>query len=34
VRAFPDCGAVDQLSDSTDLLGYPEVRGRLRALYE
>jgi len=34
VRALPDCGALDQLSDSTDLLSYPAVRQRLRALYE
>jgi hypothetical protein len=34
VRAFPICGSVDQLSDSTDLLDAPGVRGRLRALYQ
>lgn len=27
-------GAVDQLSDSTDLLGYPEAYAKLRVLYE
>src|SRR5205814_275687 len=33
VRGLPACGGVDQLSDSTDLLSYVEVRRRLRALY-
>lgn len=34
VRTLPDCGALDQLSDSTDLLSYPAVCHRLRPLYE
>jgi hypothetical protein len=34
VRALPICGSVDQLSDSTDLLDTPGVRGHLRALYQ
>jgi hypothetical protein len=34
VRALPWCGAVDQLSDSTDFLGSAGVRAHLRPLYE
>jgi hypothetical protein len=33
VRALPICGAIDQWSDSTDMLDYPGVRGKLRPLY-
>lgn len=33
-RALPWCGAVDQLSDSTDFLSPVEIRARARPLYE
>jgi len=34
IRALPHCGALDQLSDSTDLLDYVQIYGKLRPLYE
>ena len=34
VLALPEhLGGIDQVSDSTDLLSYPELRSRLRSLY-
>jgi hypothetical protein len=33
IRALPEWGAVDQLSDSVDVLTYPAARLRLRSLY-